>query len=97
MASSTRTGKQQQTVCTQEYEVCNGIHSAGEVGEFLGPAVCKCTLDVEGTEIIFEIDSGASVSVMGVKQFERLLRGVMLKRCSLRLKSASGSELGIKG
>ncbi|XP_046383928.1 uncharacterized protein K02A2.6-like [Ischnura elegans] len=80
-----------------EYERCHGIHSAGEVGEFLGPEVCKCTLDVEGTEIIFEIDSGASVTVMGVKQFERLLRGLTLRRCALRLKSASGSALGIKG
>ncbi|XP_046391558.1 uncharacterized protein K02A2.6-like [Ischnura elegans] len=80
-----------------EYERCHGIHSAGEVGEFLGPEVCKCTLDVEGTEITFEIDSGASVTVMGVKQFERLLRGLTLRRCALRLKSASGSALGIKG
>ncbi|XP_046404146.1 uncharacterized protein K02A2.6-like [Ischnura elegans] len=75
----------------------NGIHSTGEVGKVMGPAVCQCTLLVEGIQIVFEIYSGAAVPVMGLSQFQALFPKIPSRKCYLRLKPASGAELGVEG
>jgi hypothetical protein len=71
--------------------------TGGLENHFLWSDICKCSLRVESIEVYFEVDSGASVSVMSFAQFKRLFPMIPLEPSPLTLKSASGRDLKVVG
>ncbi|XP_046383599.1 uncharacterized protein K02A2.6-like [Ischnura elegans] len=52
---------------------------------------------VNGVLLAFEVDSGASVSLVSEETYHRYLNGAKLQKCTLSLKSVTGDQIKVKG
>ena len=57
----------------------------------------RVDLEVSGSKLILDVDTGAAVSILSEKSFQQLFSGVKLKPFSLLLKRCTGERMQILG
>ena len=58
---------------------------------------CYSTLEVQGTQMKFKIDTGSQANTIPVKMFNTLPQQPVIKRCATRLTSYTGEDMCVKG